>query len=455
MELAKKKVLILGLGVTGEAAAIFCKNRGAFVTVTDIADETSLNFCDVFKHHTDIKKEIGFHNIKSFEHADIIIISPGVPHNIVPVLAARKKGVKIISEIELAYQFITSPIVAITGTNGKTTVTTLTGEMLKCSGKKVFVGGNIGYPLIEHVNKGDKVDIVVAEVSSFQLDTIVSFKPDTGVLLNISEDHLDRYSNYMDYAASKSRIFENQSKNDTAVLNSADSLVQEFSKSINSKKLFFNAKDEEKGVYIRNNNCLTFKYMFSKSKNVCVNLENINLIGKHNIENAAASSLAALASGGSIDGILLVLQNFKGLKHRLQYVDTIDDIDYFNDSKATNIGSVTRALEFFTKPVVLIMGGIDKGGDYRQLKPIIRKHVKKIIVIGEAKKRITSNLKSSTEIFKASSLEEAVFFAHKSAAAGDVVLLSPACSSFDMFKNYSHRGEVFCKSVTKIKNKKI
>jgi UDP-N-acetylmuramoylalanine--D-glutamate ligase len=424
LELSGKKVLVVGLGISGQEAAIFCKKQNAIVTVTDTADEKNLNFSENFLEHTDIKKEIGFHNIKTFKNSDIIIISPGISEKIKPVLAAKEKGVKIIGEIELASRFITVPIIAVTGTNGKSTVTTLIGKMLEESGKKVFIGGNLGKPLISFVNQNKKeFDFIVAEISSFQLDTIETFKPKIGILLNITKDHLDRYENYEEYAKSKFRLFENQDKNNTAILNGEDDIIRSFCKNIKSRKIFFDTN--------------SFKNLeFSKSLDY---------------ENAAPAIIAAEIAGADKDSIYSTLKNFKGLPHRIEYVDEIDGVKFYDDSKATNIGSVEYALKKFSAPIILIMGGRDKKGGYSSLKEVIKKHVKKIIVIGEAKGNIYQELQYVTKIDKAASLEEAVYKAHKAAGKNDIVLLSPACSSFDMFKNYKERGDVFVRAVKNLK----
>jgi len=439
MELAHKNILIVGLGMTGIATARFVKNKGASVTVTDIVREEELVSSDVSGlHEMGIRMELGQHRIETFERADLIVISPGVPHTILPIKKAKEKGVPVMGEIELASRFIREPLVAVTGTNGKTTTVALLGEMLNNSGLKVFVGGNIGNPLIEYADNGEKAEIVVVEVSSFQLDTIDTFRPKVGVLLNITEDHLDRYPDLAAYARSKGRIFENQQESDTAVLNASDPLVGEICKNIRSRKVFFSAS-EKKSQF--NPEPATRSFDFCR----------LNLLGRHNLENASAASLAALTAGGTVEGIQSALNDFKGLSHRLEYVATINEVEFFNDSKATNVDAVARALETFSKPVILIMGCRNKGGDFHALKELVRLRVKKLIVMGEAKEEIKFVLGHIGAIKSASSMEEAVYFAYQAAAPGDVVLLSPACASFDMFSSYAQRGEIFCKAVENLK----
>lgn len=437
MELANKNILIVGLGLSGIAAARFAKNKGACVIVTDISKEEGLSLSVSELRAEGIRMELGQHKSETFERADLIVISPGVPHTIVPIQKATAAGVPVVGEIELACRFIEEPLVAVTGTNGKTTTTTLLGTMLERSGFKVFVGGNIGRPLIEYADNEDKAEIVVAEVSSFQLDTIDTFRPRVGVLLNITEDHLDRYPDFAAYARSKARIFENQQESDTAIINGSDPLVLEICKNIRSRKILFNVPGEKATLNLEPE---TRSFDFSS----------VSLLGRHNRENASAASLAALASGGTIAGIQSALHDFKGLSHRLEYVATINDVDFFNDSKATNVDATVRALETFSKPVILIMGGRDKGGNFQALKKSVFRHTKKLIVMGAAKQKIQSSLGEVVDTQTASSMEQAVCSAYQAAAPGDVVLLSPACASFDMFSSYAERGEFFCKAVERL-----
>ncbi|MCD6186434.1 MAG: UDP-N-acetylmuramoyl-L-alanine--D-glutamate ligase [Deltaproteobacteria bacterium] len=426
MNLKNKKVLVVGLGISGLAVARFLKKKGAVVTVTDMAGEEKL-FDYVREIRTmGIRLELESHSIKTFESAELIVISPGVPHTIKPVKKAIAKGIPVIGEIELASRFIDEPVIAITGTNGKTTTTRLLGKMLEDSGIKVFVAGNIGNPLIEYVDTKKKAEVLVVEVSSFQLDTIDMFRPKIGVLLNIAEDHLDRYPDFAAYAASKGRLFKNQQKSDIAILNDKDSLVRDVTENINSKKIYFSEQT------------------VAGSGLAALNLSNEYFAAFHNKENAYAAALAALAGGGNLHGIQKALDTFKGDSHRIEYITTINDVMFYDDSKATNIAAVKRALESFDKPISLIMGGRDKGGDYLTLKGTVEKHVKKLVVIGEAKEKIISALGGSVNVEQASTIEEAVLAAYKVAESGDVVLLSPACSSFDMFKSYKERGNRFC-----------
>ena len=464
MELVSKNILIVGLGVSGIAAARFLKNKGAAVTVTDIAPAEDLVDHASQAQSMGVKLELGQHKIETFESADLIVISPGVPHTIGPIERARAKGIPVWGEMELAARFIREPIVAITGTNGKTTTTTLLGKMLENSGFKVFVGGNIGNPLISYVDQGITAEIVVAEVSSFQLDTIETFKPKVSVLLNITEDHMDRYSDFDAYVRSKSRIFEYQQANDIAVINGSDTLVRSISKDIKAQKVLFYHQGNNHDVAgswatISGNGLQSVPtiYLHSPEKpQTSLEISGSNFKGRHNLENAAAAALAARAVGGNLEAIQSVLNDFQGLSHRLEFITTVDDINFFNDSKATNVDAVARALETFNQPIVLIMGGLDKGGNFPALKKLVHKHAKKLIVLGEARDTIKSALGDACRegVLTAADMKDAVMAAYHAAAPGDVVLLSPGCASFDMYSSYAQRGEDFCMAVRRLKELK-
>lgn len=462
MDLNQKNILIVGLGISGVAAARFAKKMGGVVTITDIAKEDVLADYLPEVREIDVRTELGGHNTKTFENSDLIIVSPGVPHTILPIKRAKEKGIPVLGEIELASRYIQEPIVAISGTNGKTTTTRLLGQMMKYSGFKVFVGGNIGNPLIDYACKGKTADIVVAEVSSFQLDTIDTFKPRIGVLLNISMDHLDRYPGFESYVKSKGRIFKNQALGDTAVINGSDPSISLISKTLRTRVLSFYHQDSfhsESREYalIRSRNgqhAPMIEFFTKEDPEGVLDLSQVDLLGRHNMENVAAAALAALAAGGTLEGIQSALNDFKGLSHRLEFVKIINGVHFYDDSKGTNIDAVARALEVFDKPVVLIMGGRDKGGDFRKLRGIVKKHTKKLIVMGEAGNVIKSVLGDSCQegAQNASTMENAVSLAYLAASPGDVVLLSPGCSSFDMYQSYAERGEVFCKAVENLEN---
>jgi UDP-N-acetylmuramoylalanine--D-glutamate ligase len=363
----------------------------------------------------------------------------------------------------MAFRFIGEPIIAVTGTNGKTTTTSLLGEMLKKSGHSVFVGGNIGRPLIGYPDKKEKAEIIVAEVSSFQLDTIDTFRPKIAILLNIADDHLDRYPDFAAYVRSKFRIFENQKAKDVAILDGSDPKMLSAAGNIVSRKLFITGRrDGKEGADISDENI--FLYLNSDrvandtfgrngrtvSSKFNIKRSDLRIPGKHNAKNVAAASLAALAAGGTFGGVQAALNDFQGLSHRLEYIATINGVRYFNDSKATNIDAVRRALACFSDSVILIMGGRNKGGDFDALAESVGRHVKEIIALGEARQDISSSLGSVVSVITATTMEDAVIKATRRSTPGNIVLLSPACSSFDMYKDYAHRGAVFTEAVKKL-----
>jgi len=457
MELAKKTIIVVGLGKTGTAVARFLKKRGVSVVATDLAAESDLGPQVQEIREMDIPVELGRHGSEIFEGADLIVLSPGVSHTSEPVLRAKQHGIPVMGEIELASRFIREPIVAVTGTNGKTTTTDLLGNMLRHSGLDVFVGGNIGNPLIDYVDRKQKADVIVAEISSFQLDTIDSFRPTIGVMLNITVDHLDRYPNFEAYAASKIRLFENQRASDIAVLNGSDPLVRSLTIGLRSKKLIYPVLNENEEGAVLNGSHIFLNIKDPKPINLkignqrALDVSNLKQTGRHNLENACAAGLAALAAGASPQAIQQALDRFQSGAHRLEYVDTIRDVDFFNDSKATNVDAVIRAMEYFTKPVVLIMGGLDKGGNFQALRKVIPRHTKNLIVMGKAAECIQSALGDLAPTTAAASMPEAVKQACRLASPGDVVLLSPGCASFDMYDDYTLRGEDFCNEVAKLK----
>ena len=470
MDLKDKKIVVVGLGRTGLATAGFLHQHGARVLVSDTASEKELGDAVDIVRDWGVGIELGPHRATSFQNADLIVVSPGVPHTIAPIMQACDRGIPVIGEIELASRFIKEPIIAVTGTNGKTTTTELLGRMLKNSGLKVCVGGNIGNPLIEYVAKGETAQMIVAEISSFQLDTIEAFRPRLCVLLNITADHLDRYPNFEAYADSKLRIFKNQRAEDVAVLNGADPLVRAKTKGIKSQRLFFSTLEaNEQGAILNGKKIILNLNKLTEIRNLqstrlsssqaeirnlgSLDISKIRLLGRHNFENAAAASLAALAAGAKLEGIQNTLDQFKGLAHRLEHVATIKAVQYFNDSKATNVDNVASALACFSKPVLLIMGGRDKGGDFKALEGLIRKHVKEIIVMGEATEAIRSALGQLKPTNVATSMQDAVSTAYQNAEPEDVVLLSPGCASFDWYSNYAERGDDFRRVVKEIKKK--
>ena len=451
LNLKNKNVLVVGLARSGVSAVRLLLREGAKVTVTDTADKDRLADAISRLKGLNISYELGAHNLETFLKSGLIIISPGVPYKSEYLLKAKEKGIPVISEIELAYNLLKSPIIGITGTNGKSTVTTLTGELIKAYKRNVFVGGNLGTALTDAVLSDKKWDAAVAEISSFQLETIRDFRPKTAVLLNITPDHLDRYDSMDEYVWAKARLFENQDKDDFAILNADDAYTSDIIKNIKSEIILFSRlKSVERGVYIKGGDIAS---NISGKDEIVIKTDELGIKGVHNIENAMASIAAAQLSGCPVEFMRPALKRFAGLEHRLELVKTIDGVKYINDSKGTNVGAVVKSLEGFSEPVILIAGGLDKGGDFTPLRGLVKEKVKCLILIGKAKDKIADAVGGLTDTIFASSLEDAVNIASHKADKGDVVLLSPACASFDMFKNYEERGRVFKEAVEKIRLK--
>lgn len=457
MRLKDKNIVVVGLGRTGLAVARFLHQQGARIVAADIADETALGDTVGKLRAMRIDVELGSHRSSIFQKADLIVVSPGVSHTIAPIAQARSRGVEVIGEVELAARFIQAPIIAVTGTNGKTTTTELLGQMLQNSGIPTFVGGNIGNPLIEYVSSGQKEQLVAAEISSFQLDTIDCFRPKISILLNITADHLDRYPDFEAYADSKIRIFKNQQAGDIAVLYGSDPLIRAKTANIESQRLFFPLLEaNEQGATLNGKRIILkldkLKLMQPEFCNQDIlDITKTALMGRHNYENVCAASLAALAAGGTVEGIQNTLDQFKGLAHRLEHVATINRVRFYNDSKATNVDGVLRALDCFSKPVLLLMGGRDKGSNFSALKDHMGKHVKELIVMGEAADPIRKALGHLKPTKVAASMQEAVATAFQDASPEEVILLSPGCASFDWYSSYAERGDAFRCAVEEVK----
>lgn len=447
MELKNKKILVVGLARTGVSTARFLVSQGARVRVSDAspADKLARSLEDL--KGLDLEVETGRHSDEWFVSADLIVVSPGVPLEIRPLQKAQEKGVEIISEIELASQFTDTPIIAITGTNGKTTTTTLIGDILKKSGRHVFVGGNIGNPLIECVMEGKKADFIVAEISSFQLEGIRDFRPHISILLNITEDHLDRYSSMEAYIQAKGLIYRNQDYTDYAIVNVDDILVKRLTKDIKPRRAGFSReRTVVDGIYHADGKII------SRVKGEAIyDPEKFRIKGVHNIENAMASIAACEIAGCGRDNIQEAIEAFHGLPHRVEFVADIDGVSYYNDSKGTNIGATMMALQGFKGNVILLAGGKDKGGDYGVMVPLMQEKVKGMVLFGEARDKISQSIGKYTDTVLANDLTEAMEVVRRSATKGDVVLLSPACSSFDQFSGYAERGRKFVELVNAMK----
>lgn len=474
LNLKNKNVLVVGLARSGVSAVRLLLREGAKVTVTDTAGKDRLADAISRLKGLNISYELGSHNLETFLKSGLIIISPGVPYKSEYLLRAKEKGTPVISEIELAYNLLKksffspalprsttielvynllkAPIIGITGTNGKSTTATLTGELIKAYKRNVFIGGNLGTALSDAVLAGEKWDAVVAEISSFQLETIKDFRPKIAVLLNITPDHLDRYDSMDEYVWAKARIFENQGKGDFAILNADDAYTSGIIKNIKSDiVLFSRLKSVERGVYIKGGDIVS---NISGKDAIVIKTDELGIKGVHNIENAMASIAAAQLSGCPVEFMRQALKRFAGLEHRLELVKIIDGVKYINDSKGTNVGAVLKSLEGFSEPVILIAGGLDKGGDFTPLRGLVKEKVKTLILIGKAKDKIADSLGDITDTLFAVSLEDAVNIASHKADKGDAVLLSPACASFDMFKNFEDRGRVFKEAVNRLTGSK-
>lgn len=440
MELNGKRALVVGLGKSGVASALFMKAHGAQVTVSDTKSGDELrNEIPVLLDHG-ITVETGGHGDRTFRGQDLIVVSPGVPVDAPPLVHARSLGESVIGEVELAAQFLPGPVVAITGSNGKTTTTTLTGEIMAASGFPVLVGGNIGTPAISLAERAKSETVIVLEVSSFQLETIQTFRPKVAVVLNVTPDHLDRHRTFEIYADAKARIFENQQPSDFAVLNADDPTCVAMGKRTRAQVFWFSRQKEvERGAWVRDGNIMSRDALGQRE---ILQVSEIPLKGAHNLENVLAAVCAGVLMGCAPEKIRQAVQAFKAVEHRLEFVATIGGVDYYNDSKATNVDATVKALESFPANIHLILGGKDKGSPYTVLNDLIRQRVKRIYTIGAAAAKIESQVKGA-EIVHAETLENAIRKAHAVAQSGDVVLLAPACASFDQFKSYEHRGKVF------------
>ncbi len=448
IELAHKRVLVVGLGRSGIAAAVLCAARGAQVTVTDKRPAAELGAA-LAQLPASVVYELGGHKQETFLGADLIVLSPGVPE-IPELTAARAAGVEVTGELELASQFVSATIVAITGTNGKSTVTTLVGEMLRATGRPTFVGGNLGEPLAEAVGTPAAAagGFCVVEVSSFQLETVGTFHPRVAVLLNITPDHLDRYDGLEGYAAAKARVFAAQTPDDFAVVNFDDPLAVRASAAARSRRDGFSiVQSLATGAWL--GGPLMLKLAQQPPESYPADLT--WLLGqRHNQANALAALLAARLAGASPAEARAGLLAFRPLSHRMELVAEADGITYYDDSKGTNVGAVVAALDGFPRRVVLIAGGRDKGGDYAPLAEALERVGRAAILIGEAADKMQAAFDGVVPIERAATLEAAVDAARRLAHPGDAVVLSPACSSFDMFRDYAHRSEVFRAAVTRV-----
>ncbi len=443
MEIKGKKVLVVGLGKSGLAAALFLRRQGAQVTVSDARSAEALAKEIPALIEEGIAVEAGGHGLLTFRRQDLIVVSPGVPVDTPELVQVRKFGLPIIGELELAAHYLRGKVLAITGSNGKTTTTALCGEILEAGKLPVQVGGNIGVPVIALVEGSREDGWSVLEVSSFQLETTCEFHPQIAVILNVTPDHLDRHGTFENYAAAKERIFARQTGDDALVLNADDEPSKRAAARTTARVYWFSrTRVIRQGAFIHEG-VIHFRRSEQTSAEPVMRVEEIPLKGAHNVENVLAAVCAARLAGVDASAIRSAVMNFKAVEHRLEFVTTIDGVAYFNDSKATNVDASMKAVEAFPGGIHLILGGKDKNSDYRQMRALVQQRVKAVYTIGAAAEKIHTHLDGTVPIISAGTMEAAVARAGAAAQPGEIVLLAPACSSFDQFENYEHRGRVF------------
>ena len=443
MELKGKKVLVVGLGKSGLSAALFLRKRGAHVTVSDMRSAAALAKEIPALLERGIMVESGGHGLLTFRRQDLIVVSPGVPMDTPELVQVRAFGLPVIGELELAAQFLKGNVLAITGSNGKTTTTALTGEILAAAGIETQVGGNIGVPVVDLIEKSTRTGWSVLEVSSFQLESTEKFHPQIAVILNITPDHLDRHGSFENYALAKERIFSVQTKSDSLVLNAGNARAAAAAARAIGRVYWFSLEEEvTQGAWARDGK-IVFRSAGNAEVEPVIELKQIPLKGTHNIENVLAAVCAARLAGAAPEAIARAIANFRAVEHRLEYVGIDNGVEYYNDSKATNVDAAAKAIAAFPGCIHLILGGKDKNSNYADLSDLLRKRVKAVYTIGSAAAKIESQIRGMVPIVSCETLDKAVEAARKAAHPGDVVLLSPACSSFDQFENYEHRGRVF------------
>lgn len=441
------KVIVIGAGATGLALSRYFCRRGATVTLSDSRTAERIGGLGELRE-LGVRLDLGGHTPELFLAADLVAVSPGVPLSVPAVASAMQAGTAVLGEIEIAFGELAAPLAAITGTNGKSTTTTLMGEMFKTWGKRTFVGGNLGTPLIEAVD--GEWDWLVAELSSFQLEAIDTFRPRYALLLNLTEDHLDRYPDMASYVAAKLRIFENMNATDVAVLNAEDPLVMAATADIRPRRIFFSSRRLLPEGMSLDGEEIVWRFAGTERR---FPVGQLKLRGLHNVENAMAALIPPLLEGCPPEVAWSAACRFAGLAHRMVSVRVLDGVTWYNDSKGTNVGSVVKSLAGLAAPVTLIAGGKDKGGDYAPLAPLVREKVAHLILIGQAAPRIAEALGHLTDVERAETLEAAVARARQLTLPGGSVLLSPGCSSFDMFKSYEERGDVFTRAVLALPEK--
>lgn len=443
MELKGKKILVVGLGRSGMAAALFLRRRGAQVTVSDIRSAEQLGKDIPALLEEGIAVEAGGHGLLTFRRQDLIVVSPGVSLDTPELAQVKSFGLPIIGELELAVEYLKGKTLGITGSNGKTTTTSLCGAILEAGGLPVQVGGNIGVPVIALVDESRDDGWSVLELSSFQLETTEHFRPQIAVVLNVTPDHLDRHGTFENYTAAKERIFANQTAEDALVLNADDDVTSRMAARAKSRIFWFNAKRVVRQGAFVHEDAIVFRASEQATPEFILRIDEIPLKGAHNVENVLAAVCTARLAGVAPDAIRKAVAAFKAVEHRLEFVAEINGVDYYNDSKATNVDAAAKAIAAFPGGIHLILGGKDKNSDYRQLRSLLEERVKTVYTIGAAAEKIETHIYGAVPVVSAGTLDQAVAKASEAAQPGEIVLLAPACSSFDQFENYEHRGQVF------------
>ena len=441
LALSGRKALVIGARRTGAAVARYLVSQGAAVV---LSDKSSAGFDDerARLNGAPVEWRLGCEDTSLLDGVDMVVPSPGVPRDHPLLQAAGARGSTILAEIELAFRSLSVPLYAITGTNGKSTTTELLGRMLRRSGLNAFVGGNLGTPLVDAV--GLPVDCAVAEVSSFQLEWVEELRPAIGIFLNLTDDHLDRYGSLDEYGEAKATLFREQGPEDWAVLSREDPWVWGLRERLRARVISFGFDPVEYGTFTCDGTIVVrLPEGRRKGKELAFSTVRTHLRGIHNLENVMAAATGALIAGATPGAVQATIDEFPGLPHRLQLVRQKDGVSYVDDSKGTNVGAVVKSLASMPGPVILLAGGVHKGGSYEPLRALVRNRVKRLILFGEARETIRQALGAETETVIAASFEEAVARAAQGACAGDTVLLSPACASFDMFRDYADRGERF------------
>lgn len=450
IELRGKRVLVVGLARTGIATALFCAGRGARVTATESRPESEVAEAAAKLRAAGCVLELGGHREETFLAQDLIVPSPGVPADAAPIRAARAKGIPVWSELELACRFLKGKLIGITGSNGKTTTTSLIAHLLETAGLPVILAGNIGTPLIARVEETSEGSVSVVEMSSFQLELIATMRPDISVFLNLTPDHLDRHASLDTYGRAKARIFENQTAADFAIVNADDAPTARYAPARPQVFWFSRKQPVAQGAYVRGEEII---FRRVAAEEVLLLVEEIGLPGAHNLENVLAAVVSARLAGADAAAIAGGVRSFAGVEHRLEFAGEIRGVRYYNDSKATNVDATLKALDAFSGRVLIILGGKDKGSDYTVLQQSLREKAVLALLIGAAAEKIASQISGSVPIERAGTLERALEIAEHHAQPGDIVLLAPACASFDQFENYEHRGRVFKQIVRRLEEK--